>query len=96
MAIAFAERDGGVTFAVKVVPGASRDSVAGPYGDALKVRVAAPPEAGAANAAVVRLLAGALGVPVANVGIVQGHATPRKRVRVVGVTAAGARDKLGG
>jgi uncharacterized protein (TIGR00251 family) len=84
-----------VSFAVKVVPGASRDAVAGAYGDAVKVRVAAPPEAGAANAAVVRLLAATLGVPVGDVWIVRGHTTPRKRVVVVGVTADELRGKLG-
>ena len=40
---------------VKVVPGASRSEVTGWLGDSLKIRVAAPPERGKANAAVVRM-----------------------------------------
>ena len=50
--------------AVKVVPKASRDGVAGWLGDALKVCVTAPPERGKANAAVERVVAHALGVRI--------------------------------
>ncbi len=57
---------------VKVVPGASRDQVVGQLGDALKVRVAAPPEDGKANKAVIRLLAGHFGVDRKRVRIVSG------------------------
>lgn len=58
----------------------------GTHGDALKVRVTAPPEGGRANDEVIRLLAGALGVPRSAVEIVAGHTSRRKRVRVFGVT----------
>src|SRR5688572_5203469 len=88
------EQDGGVRFAVKVVPGASRDRVVGPLGEALKVSVSKPPEAGAANAAVVALLADLLGVPRASVQIVRGHANPRKEVFVAGVRAVDVSARL--
>ena len=79
----FASIDGNaIVLRVKAVPGASRDAIAGPLGDRLKVRVAAPPEGGRANEAIVRLLAEALGVPIAAIAIVQGHAAPLKVVRV--------------
>ncbi len=81
-------------FAVKVVPGASRDRVVGPLGEALKVAVRKPPEAGAANAAVVALLADVLQVQRAHVRIVRGHANPRKEVFVVGVRAADVAARL--
>jgi len=84
------EQDGGVRFAVKVVPGASRDRVVGALGEALKVAVSKPPEAGAANAAVLALLAELLGVPRAGVRIVRGHANARKVVFVAGVRAVDA------
>jgi len=75
---------------VKVVPGASRAGVVGWLGDALKIRVTAPPEGGKANAAVERLLADALGLGKGAVTIVAGHGSPRKIVEIVGL----ARDEV--
>jgi uncharacterized protein len=85
---------GGVEFTVKVVPGASRTGIVGTWGTALKVAVAAPPEAGKANAAVIKLLAGALGVKKADVTIVHGQSQPVKRIAVRGVTGDQARARL--
>ncbi len=81
---------------LKVVPGASRDAIAGVLGDRLKVRVSAPPEGGRANEAIVRLLAAALGVTASSVAIVQGHAAPLKSVRIElsGEAAAAAIERL--
>ena len=76
------------------MPGAKRDKVAGPYGGALRLMVAQPPERGAANRAVCRLLAGVLGVAGRDVEIVQGHSSPWKTVRVAGLTVAQARACL--
>ena len=87
MPLVITEHAGAVEFAVKAVPGASRDALGGLWGDAVKVRVAAPPEGGRANAAIIALLAGVLGVKVAAISIVSGQTNPVKRVRVVGVTA---------
>lgn len=70
---------------VKVVPKASRDRIAGWVGDALKVCVTAPPERGKANAAVVALLAEALGMPRSAVRITAGETSPRKIVAIDGV-----------
>lgn len=74
--------------AVKVVPGSRKDQIVGRLGDRLKVKVAAPPEAGRANDALCRLLAQELAVKPANVQVLIGHASPEKVVRVVGVTRA--------
>ena len=58
----FAQRtDEGLVLRLKVVPGASRSQLAGVLGDRLKLRIAAPPEAGKANAAVLALLGQWLG-----------------------------------
>ena len=86
--------EGGVEIDVKVVPGASRDRLAGRLGDALKVQVAAPPERGKANQAVEVLLADAFGVPTKAVAVVRGHTTPRKCVRIVGITLDDANARL--
>ncbi|MDH3220620.1 MAG: DUF167 domain-containing protein, partial [Gammaproteobacteria bacterium] len=53
-----------VKISLKVVPGASRDAIAGWYGDRLRVRVGAAPQRGKANAAVEKLVAHALGLPL--------------------------------
>lgn len=84
----------GVVVAVKVVPNASRDVIVGLLGDALKVKVAAPPEGGRANAAVEALLAAALGVAARNVSVVGGHTQARKRVRIGGVGVERVRKLL--
>ena len=86
---------GGVRVALKVVPGASRDRVVGVLGDALKVAVSKPPAGGAANKAVVQLLAAHLDLPAASITITRGHASPRKEVRVAGLTAAELALRLG-
>ena len=67
---------------VKAVPGASRDEIAGPLGDRLKVRVAAPPEGGKANKAICRLIAKQLGAPAKSVEVIAGPTNPEKTVRV--------------
>ena len=70
---------------LRVSPGAARSAVVGRHGAGWKVRVAAAPEDGKANAAVVRLLAEAARVPVQDVAIVSGHASRDKIVALEGV-----------
>jgi hypothetical protein len=70
---------------LRVVPGARRPGLAGRYGDGWKVRVAAPPERGAANEAVLELLAGLLGVDVRALRLVSGRASRDKIVSVEGL-----------
>jgi uncharacterized protein (TIGR00251 family) len=79
---------------LKVVPGASRPGVVGWLGEALKVRVAAPPEGGKANAAVVELLARSLGLRADAVRIVSGHGSPRKTVAIDGLAVDEVRRRL--
>ena len=80
---------------VKVVPGSSRDRVAGRYADGIKVQVSAPPEGGKANAAVVELLAAALGLKPQQVQVVKGHTQARKVVDVAGMEPADVLARLG-
>lgn len=71
---------------VKAVPGASRDALAGTLGDRLKIRVSAPPEGGKANAAIVRVLAKALGTSERSIELLSGSASPLKMFRAAGVS----------
>lgn len=70
-----------------IVPRARVTAVAGSHGDAVKIRVAAPPVDGAANAELVRFLSAHLKVPAARVTIVSGAAGRRKTVAVEGMNA---------
>ncbi len=85
------QRGEAVRFAVRVQPRASRSEVAGVHGDALKIRLAAPPVDGAANEALVRLLAELLGVPRRAVRIESGLGSRSKIVEVDGVGADAVR-----
>ena len=71
-----------IVLSLHVQPGAKRTEVAGTHGGALKVRLAAPPVDGKANAELVRFLADAFGVPRRNVAILRGEASRDKVVRV--------------
>jgi uncharacterized protein (TIGR00251 family) len=79
---------------IHVQPRARRTEVAGRHGDALKVRLAAPPVDGAANAELVRFLAEALGVPRRAVRVVAGQTARRKVVEVEGVAPGVLQAKL--
>jgi uncharacterized protein (TIGR00251 family) len=69
---------------VRVQPNARRSEVIGPFGDQLKVRVAAPADAGKANRELVRFVAQELKVSRASVRIVRGHHDRNKTVEVTG------------
>jgi uncharacterized protein len=76
---------GGVRISIQVQPRASRTELAGLHGEALKIRLAAPPVDGAANEALIRFLAETLGVPRSAVEISSGLSGRRKSVVVSGV-----------
>jgi uncharacterized protein (TIGR00251 family) len=82
------ERDGVVSFAVRVQPRSSRDEIAGEYQNALKIRLTAPPVDDRANESLRRLLASRLKVPLAAVRIATGEHSRTKRVEISGVTTA--------
>lgn len=75
------------TVALHIVPRARASAVAGPHGDAVKIRIAAPPADGAANAELVRFLAARLKVAAARVTIVGGAGGRRKTVKIEGMKA---------
>ena len=79
---------------LRVSPGAGRSAVVGRHGDAWKLRVAAPPERGRANASVVSLLATSLEIGRPDVRIVSGAASRDKVVEIVGLTLEEAEQRL--
>lgn len=90
------ERGNGVTFDVRVQPRASRSEIVGPYAQALKVRVAAPPVEGSANNALIDLLAREMGVAKRDIRILSGTASRSKTVEVTGVAASAVHRLVAG
>jgi len=85
------QRAEGARFRVRVAPRASRAAVLGVHAGALKVSLTAPPVDGAANAALVKLLAKRLGVARGRVAIVSGERSRDKTVEVEGLDAGAVR-----
>jgi uncharacterized protein len=84
-----------VVLRVHVQPGAGRTSVTGRHGDAVKLKVAAPPEGGRANDAVASLLATTLGVEAGQVELTSGGTSRTKRFTISGVDLGDFRRLLG-
>lgn len=72
----------GVTLALHIQPGAKKTEVVGRHGDALKIRLAAPPVDGKANTVLLAFLAEKLGVGRTAVELVSGQSSRAKRVRI--------------
>ncbi len=79
------QADRGVLLPVKVVPGASRSKVASLLDGALKIAIAAPPEKGKANKALIKLLAELLNIPKNRISVEQGRSSPHKLVLLKGL-----------
>jgi uncharacterized protein (TIGR00251 family) len=90
--VEIAEKNGTVSFVVRVQPRASRDEIVGAYQGGLKIRLTAPPVDDRANKALCKLLASRLKVPLSAVRITSGERSRSKRVEISGVTAATIRD----
>lgn len=70
------------TLTLHIQPGAKRTEIAGPHGDALKVRLQAPPVDGKANAALLDFLAKRIGLARSSVTLISGQASRRKVVEI--------------
>ena len=77
----------GIELRVRVSPGTRRTAIADTAGDELRIRLAAPPVEGKANAELIRHLAGTLGVRASGVTIVSGDRARIKRVVITGEPA---------
>jgi len=71
-----------IVLTLHVQPGAKRTEFAGQHGDAVKIRLAAPPVDGKANVELLRFLADAFGVPLRDVALVRGDSSRQKVVRI--------------
>jgi hypothetical protein len=83
------------TLPIKAIPNAPRSAVVGWLGDALKVKVHAPPVEGRANAALCAFLAETLGLPRRAVTVLRGDTSRQKLVRIDGLTLAETKARLG-
>ena len=89
------ESDGRTTLTLHIQPGAKKTEVAGVHGDALKIRLAAPPVDGKANAALIEFVAERLGLAKAAVSLKSGQTSRRKVLAVIDAPADTARLLLG-
>ena len=78
----------GAVLNLRIVPRAAKNAIQGEHGDALKIRLCAPPVDGAANSALVEFLSDAFSLPRARVQLLSGATSRNKRVLLAGVPAA--------
>lgn len=83
-----------IVLTLHIQPGAKKTAVAGRHGDALKIRLAAPPVDGKANACLIAFLAETLDVPKSRVELISGETSRAKRVKIGSGDAATARRML--
>lgn len=88
--------DGSLVLSLHIQPGAKKTEIAGLHGDALKIRLAAPPVDGKANAALAAYVAERLDLPKSAVQLKSGQTSRRKVLAVSGASAAQAAALAGG
>ena len=76
------ETQHGLAFKIFVQPRSSKNQIVGLHGDALKIKLTAPPVGGAANTLCVKYLAKVLGVPKSSIEIISGHTGRTKRIHL--------------
>ena len=83
------ETSNGVILSVHASPRASKNRIEGLHGDALKIRLKAPPVEGKANEALIGFLSDTLGIPQRRITLLSGQTSRQKRLAIAGVTLAG-------
>lgn len=83
-----------VVLSLHIQPGAKKTEVVGLHGEALKIRLAAPPVDGKANAALIEFIAAKVGAGRTAVALVSGETSRAKRVRIGGMTVQDAATRL--
>jgi len=87
-------KDNGIVFTAKIVPGSRKTQVCGLLDTMIKIKVAAAPEKGKANACLVQFLAKLLGIRKQDVQVVSGHAHPVKQIHIRHITPEALRSAL--
>ena len=87
--------DDGVIITVHAVPRAAKDAIQGLHGDALKIRLHAPPVDGKANEALISFLSEKLNIPKSNITLKSGLNQRRKIVFIAGISAQEVNSRLG-
>lgn len=86
MSLEITPYEGGIRFKIKVIPESLVNKIVGPEEGMLKVKVTPPPADGAANEAVIKLLAKSLGISKSSIMITSGHRSRIKEIQVNGIT----------
>lgn len=89
------ERADGCVLGLHIQPGAGKAAIVGAHGEALKIRIDAPPVDGKANAALIAFLADKLGIARSALTLLSGDTARRKRVLVSGLSATEIASRLG-
>lgn len=84
----------GLLLPVRAVPRASKNEIQGVHGDALKVRLQAPPVEGKANEALIRFFSDALDIPRSQISIASGETGRNKAILINGISKADLLKKL--
>ena len=87
--------DGAILLTVQVVPRAAKSEVCGIHGDALRIRIKAPPVDGKANLALREFVADTLGIALRTVELAAGETSKRKTLRITGASLADFASKFG-
>ncbi|HAL91406.1 MAG TPA: hypothetical protein DCM68_00035 [Verrucomicrobia bacterium] len=84
----------GAVLNLRIVPRASKNAIQGEHGDALKIRLCAPPVEGAANTALIEFLSDFFSLPRARIQLLSGQTSRNKRVLLSGVSALAIQSKI--
>lgn len=85
----------GVTIKVRVQPRAAKNEVSGLFGDAVRLRLTAPPVDGAANAACIEFLSGLFKIPKQQIEIISGFTGRNKIIKLYGIKREEVAPRLG-
>ena len=88
------QSDDGIIITVHAVPRAAKDAVQGLHGDALKIRLHAPPVDGKANEALISFLSKMLNIPKGNIALKSGATQRRKIVFIAGISKLEVEKRL--